>query len=102
MKVLPFKSSPISTLGVELELQIIDPLTYDLAEKAKDLIRIISTSPYKKIIKPEVTQSMIEINSSIHSSTKDLYAELLQLQSFLISQGRLVGICISGGGTILL
>lgn len=99
MKTLPFKSSSMLSLGVELELQIIDPMTYDLISHAKDLIRNIKTSPYANTIKPEITQSMIEINSSIHQSTATLYDELVSMRTFLLSQAEKIGIRFSGGGT---
>ncbi len=39
MKLLPFKESNECSIGVELELQIINPETFAHASKAKDLIR---------------------------------------------------------------
>lgn len=99
MKILPFKSSAAASLGVELELQIIDPITFDMISKAKDLMRNIQDSPFQKFIKPEITQSMIEINSSIHQSSQNMYEELLQLHSLLLEQGKILGVNFSGGGT---
>lgn len=99
MKMLPFKASSTASIGVELELQIIDPMTYDLIAGAKNLIRHIGESQYKDLIKPEVTQSMIEINSSVHSSPRALYQELLEMRDFLLQESEKLGIKISGGGT---
>lgn len=99
MKNLPFKKSKALSLGVELECQLIDPKTYDLISRAKDLIRNISTSKYHKLIQPEITQSMIEINSTIHKSVHDLYKELKDIRNFLLEEGNELGICICGGGT---
>lgn len=99
MKNLLFKKSKEATLGIELELQLIDPMTYDLISRAKDLIRNISTSRYKKIIKPEITQSTIEINSSIHTSASDLQKEMEAIRTFLLIQGKELGFSICGTGT---
>lgn len=99
MKILPFKSSPSISLGVELEFQIVDPVTFDLISRAKELIRNVKNSPYAILIKPEVTQSMIEINSSIHHSIHQLHKEFLAIHSFLEKQKKPLGICFSGGGT---
>src|SRR5690348_12955015 len=99
MRILPFKSSPLLSIGVELELQIIDPMTYGLISRAKDLIRNIKNSPFQKLIKPEITQSMIEINSSIHRSPLELHAECLEIQTFLLTHAKKIGILYSGGGT---
>lgn len=98
MRLLPFKSSSANSLGIELEFQIIDPHSYALAARAKDLIRNIQESGYTKI-KPEITQSMIEINSSIHTSAKSLHTELLSIRNFLSNQGKQINVNFCGGGT---
>lgn len=99
MKELPYKPSAIATIGAELEFQIIDPMTYSLISRAKELIRSIRESPYQKNIKPEITQSMIELNSSIHQSPTTMYAELLDLHSYLLKQAKKIGVKFCGGGT---
>jgi carboxylate-amine ligase len=99
MKKLPFTLSSEHSIGTELEIQIIDPMTYDLIARAKDLIRNIKNHPLESRIKPEITQSMIEINSAIHTSSEKLYAELLEIRYFLLEQAKKIGICFSGGGT---
>lgn len=99
MKLLPFKSSQGPSLGVEFELQIINPHTYGLVSRAKDLIRNISQSHYQIHIKPEITQSMIEINSSIHLSPHTMFDELHAIQRYLAEQAKILNIAICGGGT---
>lgn len=99
MKLLPFKTSSAVSLGVELEFQIINPHSFSLVSRAKELLRSIKESPLEVNIKPEVTQSMIEINSSIHTSVKELADELQRLQVFLLTQGKELDISICGGGT---
>ncbi len=98
MKQLPFRSSRPFTIGVELEYQIIDPLTYNLISHAKDLMRIIRESKYKSHMKPEITQNMIELNTSIHSSGSEMHRELLKMRDFLAKQEKKVGVLICGGG----
>ncbi len=99
MRMLSFKSSTHVSIGVELELQLINPHTYGLISSAKDLIRIIRESHYQKRIKPEITQCMIEVNSSIHHSPMILLDELIEIQSFLLEQGDKLNITFCGGGT---
>jgi glutamate---cysteine ligase / carboxylate-amine ligase len=94
-----FKPSPHLSLGLELELQIIDPQTQELAARAKDLIRIIHTSPYAEQIKPEITQSMIEVNSLIHTSANSLHVEIVKLTNFLSKISQQLQIVFCGGGT---
>lgn len=98
-KLLPFKKSSLVSLGVELELQIINPHSYGLVSRAKDLIRNIKQSQFQKRIKPEITQSMIELNTSIHHSPQTMLDELLDLKHFLLEQGRELNIFFCGGGT---
>lgn len=99
MRKVPFKHSSGVTLGVELEFQIIDPETYDLASKAKDLMRQIRSSGYQNRIKPEITQSMIEVNSSVHHTSAELRNELLGVRDYLADQAKQLGILFCGGGT---
>lgn len=99
MKKLPFKSSPALTLGVELEFQIIDPITHGLTSRAKDMIRIISESHYSEKIKPEITQSMIEINSAVHHTPHEMHQDLKKMRNFLFEIGNNIQVKFSGGGT---
>lgn len=99
MKLLPFKPSKNASIGTELEFQIINPNSYALISRAKDLIRNIKASPYSYNIKPEITQSMIEINSSIHHSPTEMLQELLELQDFLLTKASMLNIAFCGGGT---
>lgn len=99
MRLLPFKSSDSVSLGIELEYQIVDPRNGDLVSRAKDLIRNIEQSVYSELIKPEITQSMIEINSSVHCSPGSLYEELKVIRDFLQDQALILQSYIAGGGT---
>jgi carboxylate-amine ligase len=99
MRNLPFKSSQLVSIGVELELQLINPLTFDLYSRAKDVIKSISSNKLNKNIKPEVTQSMIEINSSIHQSPAELAVEFEKLHDALLALAVEFDLKISGGGT---
>jgi carboxylate-amine ligase len=99
MAKLPFKKSIYASLGVELEYQIINANTFLLADEAKHFIRHIGNTPYQKRITPEITQSMIELNSSIHLNPDSLLAELIELQKFLIDNAEGLPITFCGGGT---
>lgn len=99
MKTIPFQCSSTVSLGVELEFQIIDPHSCGLIPRAKYLIRKIEESPYQKRIKPEITQSMIEINSSVHHSPLMLLDELLEMRGFLLSLAENLDFKYCGGGT---
>ncbi len=99
MRIVPFKSSLPVSIGVELEFQLVDPFNFDLTSRAKELLRGVGESTYQEKIKPEITQSMIEINSSIHSTPRGLEQEFLVIHDFLLELSRQYGVRISGGGT---
>lgn len=99
MRKLSFKKSSVASIGMELECQLVDIHTNTLISKAKELIRNIKTGPYKIRIKPEITQSMIEINSSIHHSPQTMLEELSELHGYLLAQANNLHIAICGGGS---
>lgn len=99
MRRVPFKKSSVASIGVELEYQIVAPRSYALAPRAKDLIRNLEDGPFQSRITPEITQSMIEINSSVHQSPQTMMEEFSQLQTYLLEQAATLQIAICGGGT---
>jgi glutamate---cysteine ligase / carboxylate-amine ligase len=99
MQLLPFTRSADNTFGIELELQIIDPENYQMTSKSKELIRLIQPSQYQALIKPEMTQSMVEINSSIHMHPDNMLSELMAIQAFLLDHANNLNIFLAGGGT---
>ncbi|MCP0914025.1 YbdK family carboxylate-amine ligase [Legionella sp. 27cVA30] len=100
-KVLPFSTSSLVSVGVELELQIIDNQSYGLISRSKELIRNLNEGICQNRVKPEITQSMIELNSSVHENINTVLTELYELQSFLVEQTSKFDISFCGGGTHL-
>lgn len=99
MTLPPFKENAFFTLGVELELQLVDLQNYNLAMEAKDFLRRVSEVSHPGQIIPEITQSMIELNSSVHDSYLSLVTELRTIRDILSEQAYQTHIGISGGGT---
>lgn len=75
---LEFIGSSRPTIGVEIELQIIDRETLDLTPKSNVLINICKSRGLKRV-KAEVHQSMIEIDTEISINAK-------QCKDFLIAR----------------
>ena len=71
--MLPFSPSVPLTLGVELELQLIEPESGDLAPSAPLLLARL---PNQERIKPELFQSIIEINTGICRNVPQARADL--------------------------
>jgi len=95
----PFKPNPSLTVGVELELQLINLQDFNLAMEAEDYLRRLSEVPHPGEVKPEITRAMVELNSSIHISYKSLLAELRHLRDIVAEEARKTHIGICGGGT---
>lgn len=94
-----FKPSKSCSLGVEIELQIINPYTFQLIEKSIEILDSVHHHDYPGAIKPEITQNMIEINTSIHDNMQTLSAELQEIKNYFVNKARELGIRFSGGGT---
>ena len=79
---LQFNHSPTMTLGVELELQLLDWRTFDLCPAAPRILEKVGGESAR--IKPEIFQSMIEINTGICRNIaevrRDLSGSLAQLR----------------------
>ncbi|MBV8667504.1 MAG: glutamate--cysteine ligase [Burkholderiaceae bacterium] len=98
MTSLPFKTSRALTMGVELELQLLNRRNYNLATDAVDLLEGISSADLKEQIKLEITQGMIELNSSIHTRADELVDELKALRDAIVGAAQRLNIDVAGGG----
>ncbi|MEM8600054.1 MAG: glutamate--cysteine ligase [Bacteroidota bacterium] len=72
---IPFNSSPRPTLGVELEIQIVDPTTFNLTSGSTQILDRVGDHPK---IKQELTQSTVEIITGICDTVADARADLAE------------------------
>ena len=63
MSLEAFQKSDALSLGVELELQLVNTHDYDLAPYAEDMLRLMKKIPLPGSVVPEMTSSMIEIST---------------------------------------
>ena len=96
---LEFTQSPAFTMGVELELQILKSHDCNLARDAADLLARLAKVKHPGEVKPEITESMIELNSSIHERYTTLADELRTVRSVVARQAELLNLRIAGGGS---
>lgn len=96
--ILPFISSIPFTMGIELELQLVNRRNYNLASDAVDLLAWIAPRELQKQIKLEMTQGMIELNSHAHMTVNNLIEELKELRAALNRGAKYLNIDVSGGG----
>ncbi|MGH8753492.1 MAG: YbdK family carboxylate-amine ligase [Burkholderiales bacterium] len=96
---LEFTQSPAFTMGVELELQILKSHDCNLARDAADLLARLDKVKHPGQVKPEITESMIELNSSIHQRYTTLADELRTVRNVVARQAELLNLRIAGGGS---
>jgi carboxylate-amine ligase len=99
MPELAFKSSDPLTFGVELELMLVNTRDFNLAPDADDLLRRTTRAAPEGELKPELTQSMIEINTSVHRAYAPLVTELRATRDVLAGHARKMNVALAGGGT---
>ena len=99
MSEMDFKPSPSISMGVELELQLLNSRDYNLARDAADLLSLLDKNGHPGAVKPEITESMIELNSSIHLSHESLLAELREIRDSVVKAGAQLNLRIAGGGS---
>jgi carboxylate-amine ligase len=99
MTLGPFSLSESLTMGVELELQLVSLSDFDLVPASPDMLDLLARAPFPGNVTPEITQSMIEINSSVHTGHAGLVAQLRDIRDTLLAAGDRLNVGVCGGGT---
>ena len=99
MALEPFKDSAALSMGVELELQLVNPTDLDLSASALDMLHLLGRSRFPGDVKPEITESMIEIATDVHTRHDELLAQLQQIRDALVAAGDRLNVSVCGGGT---
>ena len=95
----PFRDSAALSLGVELELQLVNTHDYDLAPYSDEMLRLMSRFELPGSVVPEMTSSMIEISTGICPSPTQVQAELSEIRNALVNCADKLNIAVVGGGT---
>ena len=98
MSDMQFGPSKALTFGIELELQILNRRDCDLTRGANDLLRVIERGKSKSDIKPEITESMIEVATGIHERYADALEELRGIRDTVVTAADRLNLLIAGGG----
>jgi carboxylate-amine ligase len=96
--LLEFSKSSACTFGVELELQLISPRDFNLTRGASDLLARTQKLKLSGEVKPEITESMVELNSSVHTRHDALLEELKQLRDAVVREAERANLRVAGGG----
>ena len=70
---ITFNPSPSPSLGVEVELQLVDKVTRQLTPLGPDVLRALEGNPH---VKPELLQSTIELNTGVCVDVKEVRRDL--------------------------
>ena len=96
--MLEFTSSTPLTMGVELELQIVNRRDYNLTRGSSDLLVLLDKQKHGYDIKPEITESMIEIATSVHTKHGEMLTELIEMRKLLVKAADKLNLGLAGGG----
>lgn len=99
MSLEPFQKSAALSLGVELELQLVNTHDYDLAPYAEDMLRLMSKIPLPGAVVPEMTSSMIEVSTGVCQNASEVLGQLSQIRDALVKSADKLNIAVVGGGT---
>ena len=95
----PFSESAALSLGVELELQLVNTHDFDLAPYSDEMLRLMSKFKLPGSVVPEMTSSMIEISTGICQSAAQVHDELSVIRDALVKCADRLNIAVVGGGT---
>ncbi|BBA32682.1 carboxylate-amine ligase Nhal_1372 [Methylocaldum marinum] len=93
---LEFAGSKYPTVGIEIEFQLLDPVSFDLVDGILPLLRNYPAEPR---VKPEFTQCTVEINSSVCTDIDELRSDITGLTKELKRRCVGLGFALCGAGT---
>ncbi len=93
---IPFHGSPAPTLGVEIEIQILDPQTCNLKQGSTLILDRVGDHPK---IKQELTQSTVEVITGICTDVAETTADLRASMRELYALGDELGLAFASAGT---
>lgn len=99
MPLEAFAKSDALSLGVELELQLVSLSDFDLSSSSPDLLYLLGKRPFPGNVTPEITESMIEICTSVQTRYTGVLNQLREIRDALVKAADTLNIGICGGGT---
>lgn len=96
MTELKFIPNGHLTIGVEIEIQLIDSLSLNLSPKAIEIFELVGA---ESKIKPEIFQSMIEVNTGICKNVGEIAMDLTESLALLHPICKKLGASCSTTGT---
>ena len=93
---MEFSPSPGNTVGVEWELQLLDPESLDLYDGIMPLMEFF---PKAEFVKPEFIQSCVELNSCVAENSTTATQHLAGTLDKLVQRCTELGMGLCGAGT---
>jgi carboxylate-amine ligase len=78
---------------------VLNTRDYDLTRGAPDLLRRLAKVPLEGEVKPEITESMIEVNSAVHTQFAELQDELVRTRDAIVDGASRLNLAVAGGGS---
>jgi carboxylate-amine ligase len=94
----PFAQSAMGSMGIELELMVLDRLTFDLLPAAPEILRLLDKQDKAWVATPEVTTSMLEVATSVLGGYAEAARQIEEIRVSVQRAAFQVGAAISGGG----
>ncbi|WP_244818332.1 YbdK family carboxylate-amine ligase [Caballeronia sp. Lep1P3] len=95
----PFASSEPFTIGVELEVQLVNTHDYNLTKATTELLNRVRAERFVGAINPETTEGMIELSTGVCTSFDQVRRELQGLRDTLVRAADFLNVGVCGGGT---
>src|SRR5687767_13740734 len=98
MSVEPFRGGDRPTLGVELELQLVDHRTFDLTAAADEFLESVPDA-IRESVKPEFYPSCVEINTGVCQDVEAVGLDLAPKLTAVAEVAAHHGARLAWGGT---
>lgn len=95
---LDFVASAPLTMGVELELQVVNRRNCDLTRGASDIIALLSRWGSPGDARHEITESMLEVSTGVQQRHAAILNELVSIRDAVVRAADRVNLLVAGGG----
>ncbi len=95
---LEFTRSDALSFGVELELMVLNTRDHNLSRGAADLLPRLAKMKFPGEVKPEITESMIEVNSAVNRDHAGLLEGLVGARDAVVAAADRLNLAVAGGG----
>jgi carboxylate-amine ligase len=96
---LDFQRSDALTFGIELELMVLNTHNFDLSRGAADILPRLAKMQLPGEVKPEITESMIEVNSKVARRYDELLDATLAIRDAIVATALKLNLAVCGGGS---